>query len=259
MTIRIQVEGAHQAATHSIVRGAASLGFNGVLGCRIAHLYFLSHHPGDNAVDRLCRALLVDPVMEHATWRVSMGDNGTPTNGPPSPFATVEVAYRPGVTDVAAREAQRGMVEIGLPRARWRPAYATSLTATSRPTICANWRGNSSATLPCSTMPSVKSPYTLGTRRGSTIVWRQCAVRGLDDAALLAMSKARLLSLDLAEMRTIQRYYERIGARPHDVELETLAQTWSEHCVHKTFKAQIDFTHGATPTARCAARRPSMG
>jgi phosphoribosylformylglycinamidine synthase len=69
------------------------------------------------------------------------------------------------------------------------------------------------------------------------------AVRGLNDAALLAMSKARLLSLDLAEMRTIQRHYESLGRDPTDVELETLAQTWSEHCVHKTFKAQIDFTH----------------
>ncbi|MBI4296048.1 MAG: phosphoribosylformylglycinamidine synthase subunit PurL, partial [Chloroflexi bacterium] len=28
---------------------------------------------------------------------------------------------------------------------------------------------------------------------------------------------------------------------PTDVEMETLAQTWSEHCVHKTFKAKIKF------------------
>jgi phosphoribosylformylglycinamidine (FGAM) synthase-like enzyme len=53
-------------------------------------------------------------------------------------------------------------------------------------------------------------------------------------------------------MRTIQRYYAELGRDPTDVELETLAQTWSEHCVHKTFKAQIDFTsqrrrHGAQP------------
>lgn len=32
------------------------------------------------------------------------------------------------------------------------------------------------------------------------------------------------------------------GGEPTDVELETLAQSWSEHCVHKTFKAQVDFT-----------------
>jgi phosphoribosylformylglycinamidine (FGAM) synthase-like enzyme len=85
-------------------------------------------------------------------------------------------------------------------------------------------------------MPSVKSPYTLGKTRRLAIVWRQLPCAGLNDAALLAMSKARLLSLDLAEMRTVQRYYAELGRDPTDVELETLAQTWSEHCVHKTFQ-----------------------
>ncbi|MCA9941083.1 MAG: hypothetical protein KC418_20730, partial [Anaerolineales bacterium] len=41
------------------------------------------------------------------------------------------------------------------------------------------------------------------------------------------------------------------GRDPTDVELEMLAQTWSEHCVHKTFKATIDYVGppaGASPT-----------
>ena len=33
------------------------------------------------------------------------------------------------------------------------------------------------------------------------------------------------------------------GRPPTDAELETLAQTWSEHCVHKTFRARINLTH----------------
>ena len=65
---------------------------------------------------------------------------------------------------------------------------------------------------------------------------------GIPAAALLAISKQRLLSLDRAEMVAIQEFYAGLGREPTDVELETLAQTWSEHCVHKTFKAKIDFT-----------------
>jgi phosphoribosylformylglycinamidine synthase len=42
-------------------------------------------------------------------------------------------------------------------------------------------------------------------------------------------------------MRTIQRHYQEQGREPTDVELETLAQTWSEHCSHKTFKATIEY------------------
>ena len=66
-------------------------------------------------------------------------------------------------------------------------------------------------------------------------------VRGLAEDALLALSKRRLLSLDLAEMKTVQDFYSQLARDPTDVELETLAQTWSEHCVHKTFRAKIDF------------------
>jgi phosphoribosylformylglycinamidine synthase subunit PurSL len=44
-------------------------------------------------------------------------------------------------------------------------------------------------------------------------------------------------------MLVIQEHYKSIGREPSDIELETLAQTWSEHNVHKTFKAKL-FDHG---------------
>ncbi|MCR4317520.1 MAG: phosphoribosylformylglycinamidine synthase subunit PurL [Planctomycetes bacterium] len=59
------------------------------------------------------------------------------------------------------------------------------------------------------------------------------------DDELLRISKDHRLSLDLAEMRAIQSHFRetRPGEEPTDVELETIAQTWSEHCVHKTFNS----------------------
>jgi phosphoribosylformylglycinamidine synthase subunit PurSL len=75
----------------------------------------------------------------------------------------------------------------------------------------------------------------------------------LSDAGLLQLSDSRMLALSLDEMRAIQRYYQnparsierrRLGLSewPTDVELETLAQTWSEHCKHKIFNAHIRYT-----------------
>ncbi len=61
----------------------------------------------------------------------------------------------------------------------------------------------------------------------------------MDDEQLIDLSKKGLLALNLDEMRTIQQHYREVGREPSDVELETLAQTWSEHCSHKTFKATI--------------------
>ena len=48
------------------------------------------------------------------------------------------------------------------------------------------------------------------------------------------------LALDLASMHTIKEYFARFGRNPTDIELETLAQTWSEHCKHTIFANRID-------------------
>jgi phosphoribosylformylglycinamidine synthase len=64
-------------------------------------------------------------------------------------------------------------------------------------------------------------------------------LRSLDEAGLLALSHDRRAALDLAEMQAIQAYFRGEGRDPTDVEFEMIAQTWSEHCVHKTFKARI--------------------
>jgi len=58
------------------------------------------------------------------------------------------------------------------------------------------------------------------------------------DGELTELSKDKLF-LNLAEMKIIQNYFEKIRRDPTDIELETLAQTWSEHCAHKTFKARL--------------------
>jgi phosphoribosylformylglycinamidine synthase len=48
------------------------------------------------------------------------------------------------------------------------------------------------------------------------------------------------LGLDLPTMKVIQAHFKKLGRNPTDVELETLAQTWSEHCKHTIFAAKMD-------------------
>ncbi|WP_432800124.1 phosphoribosylformylglycinamidine synthase subunit PurS [Poriferisphaera sp. WC338] len=64
-------------------------------------------------------------------------------------------------------------------------------------------------------------------------------IRELDDAGLMKLSREGHLFLSLDEMKCIQQYYQDAGRVPTDIELETLAQTWSEHCVHKTLKSSV--------------------
>ncbi len=67
----------------------------------------------------------------------------------------------------------------------------------------------------------------------------------MDDAALERLSLQGQLYLSLAEMQTIQAHFQALGRDPTDVELETLAQTWSEHCSHKTLAGRIRYRDGA--------------
>jgi phosphoribosylformylglycinamidine synthase len=48
------------------------------------------------------------------------------------------------------------------------------------------------------------------------------------------------LALDLIYMKTVQRYFQKLGRHPTDIELESVAQTWSEHCKHTIFADPID-------------------
>lgn len=61
------------------------------------------------------------------------------------------------------------------------------------------------------------------------------------DIELLEISKNNLLSLNIHEMKSIQSYYKKLDRNPTDVELETIAQTWSEHCKHKTLTGLIKY------------------
>lgn len=74
----------------------------------------------------------------------------------------------------------------------------------------------------------------------------------LEDEALLKLNSQRTLALTLPELKAIRDYFAKPGVikqrkaaglepPPTDVELEALAQTWSEHCKHKIFNATIDY------------------
>ncbi len=72
---------------------------------------------------------------------------------------------------------------------------------------------------------------------------------GMTDEGLMQLSRQNLLSLTLSEMKTIQTYFAGEKRDPTDVEVEVLAQTWSEHCKHKIFAADVEYTEegGKTP------------
>lgn len=76
---------------------------------------------------------------------------------------------------------------------------------------------------------------------GDTEMVKTIEIINATNEQLIKISEEGLLSLNLEEMKAIRDYFTSMGRNPTDVELDTLAQTWSEHCVHKTFKALIKY------------------
>ncbi len=84
------------------------------------------------------------------------------------------------------------------------------------------------------------------------IVVKEMDLSAMSDDELIQLSRDGVLALNLKEMKTIRDYFARpevieerkkvgLGPKVTDVELEALAQTWSEHCKHKIFNALITY------------------
>jgi len=67
------------------------------------------------------------------------------------------------------------------------------------------------------------------------------------DENLLEMNQQNCWAFSLSELHHIRAYFKKLGKTPTDVEIEILAQTWSEHCKHKIFSSEINYSEGALP------------
>lgn len=66
-------------------------------------------------------------------------------------------------------------------------------------------------------------------------------LQGASNEQLTKLSNELGIGLNFAEMKLVREYFTKRNRNPTDVELQTIGQTWSEHCCHKTFKGRIRF------------------
>ncbi len=194
------------------------------------------------AVERLCREVLCDPVTESFTVFPVGARRASPLQPNISFF---ELTLQAGVTDSAADsllEAAR-MLNIRLEAAATgeRFEYAEQITLEELK-VLAHERANE--VIERFTLNQEISPPFVEHANLSSAAVEYTDLRGVSDDRLLEVSKERRLALDLLEMQTVKAYYEKENRSAADVELEMIAQTWSEHCVHKTFRARIETNTG---------------
>ena len=148
----------------------------------------------------------------------------------------IEVAYKPGVMNPESQSLLKSASDIGIKLAAadssFEYAFFGKLAKNQLEIIIKRLLVNE-------TVEHVvdKPPKTL-LISGKAGRVQTIPIRKLNDNQLMELSRDKLF-LNLDEMKIIQNYFTKIGRDPTDCEVEVLAQTWSEHCVHKTFKAKL--------------------
>ncbi len=231
-------ESAVQAASTYRVEVAAG---TQAAGYRVHRLYFLEGALSAEDILRVSKELLADPVTE--TFTISRVDS-PPQKDPIASSHSIEVTLLPGVTDSAAENLLRAAHLLGvsgLARAATGQRYLLDGTHTRAELerLAADQFANAVIQRFSIDQP-IAPPFVPYQRADATV--EVIALRDGDDAGLLRISAERRLALNLDEMKAIRDYFREEERDPTDAELEMLAQTWSEHCVHKTFKALIDYT-----------------
>jgi len=80
---------------------------------------------------------------------------------------------------------------------------------------------------------------SLYTRRKTPFPLFEINMLEATDQQLLEISRELGIGLNPQEMKAVKEYFRNKGRNPTDIELQTIGQTWSEHCFHKTFKGKI--------------------
>ena len=217
------------ARGQGLVRDIYDLGITTVSEVRVAEVYWLDADLTPAELDLICGHLLADPVIQdyfHTQSFQTKGEVG-------ADFHNVEVAYNAGVTDPVEDSVMKAIRDLGISgvrRVKTSKYYLIKgrLDDNQLETICGKLLLNPIIQHVVEQEESV-SPEKL-----------KYNFR-LEQVDILVADKVKGFGFTDDELRAIITYFRKQGRNPTDVELETLAQTWSEHCGHKTFRGKVRF------------------
>jgi len=217
----------------SIAHQISELGIDSVTKVNSARIFFVGGDFAEGSKDhpeRIAAELLVDPVTEDFCIGTAGGNGAT----------VIEVHLQPGVMDPVAASALRAIRDMGIEiesvQTGRRYELSGDVSESQRQTIATKLLAN----------PVIENVFTDAHvpdethAQGYTLDVVTVPIRELDDAGLEKLSKDGDMFLNLVEMHAMQDYFKNLGRDARDVELEMVAQTWSEHCGHKTFRSDVE-------------------
>ncbi|MDA1231538.1 MAG: AIR synthase-related protein [Planctomycetota bacterium] len=223
-----------------ILASARSQGISGLDAVKSAKTFLIQGDLTRNDATRAAEQLLVDPVTEQFHIHELPASASEISNSKSQML--FNVLLHPGVTDSVAENATKALTRLDFSvtnvatcRRYWLTGdLGAAKVAQLSKKVLAN-----DAIEYVVTGPLQIKDLTLGSEYKFKLT--TVAIRDMDDAALMELSKKGQLYLSIAEMTTVQEHFRSLQRDPTDIELETVAQTWSEHCSHKTLGGRIHY------------------
>jgi phosphoribosylformylglycinamidine synthase len=216
-----------------LVEDIADLGIKSVAAALVRDVYYLDAKLTAKQLDLIGRELLADPVTQEYSI------NATNAEAKKAEVHVIEVAYKAGVVDPVEETVLIGLRDLNIKGVK---AVKTAKLYILEGKLTAKQLENISSKLLVN--PIIHHVITSGESVFTANPQYYFELKQID---LMKNEKAgmdeirRNYTFSEIELTAVRDYYKKLGRNPTDVELETLAQTWSEHCVHKTFKAKIAY------------------
>ncbi|RPI02468.1 MAG: phosphoribosylformylglycinamidine synthase, partial [Calditrichaeota bacterium] len=217
-----------------VKNGAVDLGINKIDKVYFSHVTYLKGAISRQEQQIIAEKLLADNVTQEYALE-------QPINHTQGTAWSVEVTFNRGVTDLVAETSLKGIQDLGIrgveaAKTARRYEIVGDLSDAEKETIVQKLlmnKVNEHVVQPNELIfaPAPEDHFEL----------KRVPLIQADDAELIAISRQRDLYLNLAEMQTIRDHFKSIGREPTDIELEMLAQTWSEHCSHKTLTGLVEY------------------
>lgn len=217
-----------------------------VKDCRFVEVYTLDGELTAAEQEKLCSETLVDRIIQEAHWKE-----------PAYPGRSrIEVGFLPGITDNIGQSASQAVRDA---LGKEMPVYYSRMYCFDGPmeegeaqriaTLLHNPMVERFRLYPPGHAPQADPPRVViqdrihvarfllrpGRKETQQLIEKQMlALRKAEVAAIAAYLEDKKV---LKERKTVE-----LDERITDVELETIAQTWSEHCKHKIFNARIEYS-----------------
>ncbi len=234
---------------NEIASEVVHIGITSVDEIRVAQVYLVEGDLSGEDIGRICGELLIDGLTQDyicmnrspdvQTGKIKLGPKWQGDD-----VHAIEVTRKKGVMDPVESTVIKGIKDLGLSARSVKTAkrflIAGQLTTGQLETIANKVLANKIIE---DVFIDKDNLFYEGRNETVDDVFRrqELDILDADDEQLLEVSERGQMYLTVEEMRAVQKYFVTLGRKPTDVELETVAQTWSEHCMHKTFKGIIDY------------------